>query len=62
MAMSERAVPKNRNHTLPIYLPLTILFIVDACPDHILESTKWIEMKLGTHVDVNKRKYRRQEP
>jgi len=27
-----------------------------------LESTKGIEIKLGTHIDVNKRKCRRQEP
>jgi len=27
-----------------------------------LESTKGIEMKLGTYIDVNKRKWRRQEP
>jgi len=27
-----------------------------------MESTKWIEIKLGTYIDVNKRKCRRQEP
>jgi len=27
-----------------------------------LESTKEIEIKLGTYIDVNERKYRRQEP
>jgi len=27
-----------------------------------LESTKGIEIKLGTYIDVNKRKCRRQEP
>jgi len=26
---------------------------MDACPGHILESTKGIEIKLGTHIDVN---------
>ena len=32
-------------------------------PGHILESTKGIEIKLGTYIDVNERKYRRrQEP
>jgi len=31
-----------------------------VCPGHILESTKGIEMKLGTYIDVNKRKCRRQ--
>jgi len=33
-----------------------------ACPGHILESTKGIDIKLGTYIDVNERKYRRQEP
>ena len=33
-----------------------------ACPGHILESNKGIEIKLGTYIDVNERKYRRQEP
>ena len=33
-----------------------------AYPGHILESTKGIEIKLGTYIDVNGRKYRRQEP
>ena len=32
-----------------------------AYPGHILESTKGIEMKLGTYIDVNDRKYRRQK-
>jgi len=35
---------------------------MDVCPGHILESTKGIEIKLGTYIDVNKRKCRRQEP
>jgi len=29
---------------------------------HILESTKGIEIKLDTYIDVNERKNRRQEP
>jgi len=33
-----------------------------GCPGHILESTKEIEMKLGTYVDVNQSKCSRQEP
>jgi len=33
-----------------------------AYPRHILESTKGIEIKLGTHIDISKRKNRRQEP
>jgi len=37
-------------------------FIIDACPGHILESTEGIEIKLGTYIDVNKRKCRKQEP
>ena len=35
---------------------------MDSCLGHILENTKGIEIKLGTYIDVNKRKYRRQEP
>jgi len=27
------------------------VFIMDACPDHILESTKRIEVKLGSWID-----------
>jgi len=33
-----------------------------VCPGHILESTTEIEIKLGTYIDVNERKCRRQEP
>jgi len=59
MAMRGRAEPKNHNPTLHktflSYLPITIFKIV-ACLGHILESTKVIEMKLGTYIDVNKRK------
>ena len=33
-----------------------------AYPRHILESTKGIEIKLYAYIDVNERKYRRQEP
>ena len=44
------------------YLPLTIFFIMVAYPGHILESTKGIEVKLDTYINVNERKYRRQEP
>jgi len=35
---------------------------MDACPGHILESTKDIEMKLGLYIDVSERKCRAQEP
>jgi len=35
---------------------------MDACPGHILESTKGIEMKLATYIYVKKRKCSRQEP
>jgi len=44
------------------YLPLTIFFIMVTYPGHILESTKGIEVKLDTYINVNERKYRRQEP
>ena len=30
-----------------------------AYPSHILESTEGIEIKLGTYINVNERKYRR---
>jgi len=33
-----------------------------AYPGHILESTKGIEIKIGTYIDVNEKKYKRQEP
>jgi len=33
-----------------------------AYPGHILENTKGIEIKVCTYIDVNVRKYRRQEP
>jgi len=33
---------------------------MDSCLGHILESTKGIEIKLGTYIDVNERKCRRQ--
>ena len=39
------------------FLPIMV-----AYPGHILESTKGIEIKLGTYIDVNEREYRRQEP
>ena len=42
--------------------PHNHVFIIDACLGHILESTKGIEIKLGTYIDVNERKCRRQEP
>ena len=49
-----------RTITLPCillgYLPLTIFFIMVAYPGHILESTKVIEFKLGTYIDVNEDK------
>ena len=65
MAMRGKAVHKNHNPTLYIELsPLNHLFSSQwfACPGHNLESTKGIEIKLGTHIDVNERKCRRQEP
>jgi len=42
------------------FYPLNFVFvIIDGCLGHILESTKGIEIKLGTYIDVNKRKFRR---
>ena len=42
--------------------PLNLFFIRVGCPGHTLESTIGIDIKLGTHIDVNERKCRRQEP
>ena len=58
---------KNHNPALYIYRVISpfktiCFFIMDACPRHILESTKGIEIKLGTYIDFNERKCRRQEP
>ena len=63
--MRGRAVHKNHNPTLYIDRVISLnhlFFITVACPSLILESTKGIEIKLGTYIDVNKRKCRRQEP
>jgi len=32
-----------------------------ACPGYILESRKGIQIKLGTYIDENERKCRRQK-
>jgi len=50
MAMRGRAVHKNYNPTLYIteVSPINHFFIMVACHSHILESTKGIEIKLGT--------------
>ena len=66
MTVRGRAVHNNHNPILYIYsyLPLInhLFFIMDACPGHILESTKGIEIKLCTYIDVNERMCRRPEP
>jgi len=51
-----RTVPINHNPTLYIYWVISPFFIMVACPGHILESTKGIEIKLCTYIDVNERK------
>ena len=65
-ALSIRLVPCPANNYpvyLQSYLHVTIyFFIMDDCLRHILESTKEIEIKLGTYIGVYERKYRRQEP
>ena len=50
MAMRGRAVHKNYNPTLynTEVSPINHFFIMVACHSHILESTKGIEIKLGT--------------
>ena len=64
MAVSGSTVHKNHNPTLYIteLSPINHFFMLVAYPGHILESTKWIEIKLCTYIDVNERKYRIQEP
>ena len=64
MAVSGSAVHTYHSPTLYIteLSPLNLFFIMVAYSGHILESTKGIEIKLGTHIDVSKRKNRRQEP
>ena len=62
MAVKGKAVRKNHN-PVQSYLPLIKnFFIMDDCQSHILKSTKGIAMEIGTNIDVNERKYRRQEP
>jgi len=60
MAVRGRAVHRNHNPTLFIY-SVNHFFIMVACPGHISESTKEIEIKLAPYIDVKERKYRRQE-
>ena len=62
MAVRESAVHKNHTHTLCIYKVSP--FFHNGCMSgpYILESTKGIDMELGTYIDVDKRKCRRQEP
>ena len=62
MAVRGSAVHMNHNHTLYIYRVNHLFNIMIAGPGHILESTKWIDIKLGTYIDVNWRNCRRQEP
>ena len=35
---------------------------MEACLGHIFKSNKGIEMKIGTYLNVDKRKGKRQEP
>ena len=61
MAVRGSAVYNNYNPNLYIteISPIKHFFIMVAYPGHILESTKGIEIKLGTYINVNER---RQEP
>ena len=57
MAVRGSAVHNNHNSCILLsYLPFF------TYPGHILESTEGIKIKLATYIDVNERKYRRQEP
>jgi len=57
MAVRGSAVHKNHNPTLYItdLSPINLFFIMVAYPGQFLESTKGIEIKLGTYIDVNER-------
>ena len=57
MAVRGSAVHKNHN---PCILLSCLPFF--PYPGHIFESTEGIKIKLATYIDVNERKYRRQEP
>ena len=61
MAVKGREVHKNHNPTLYIteLSPINHFFSLWL---PILESTKGIEIKLCTYIDVNERKCKRQEP
>ena len=51
MTVSGRAEPLSYPVYLLSYLPYNLLFVImNVCPGHILESTKGIEMKLGTYT------------
>ena len=62
--MAVRGVQYIRTITMPFKLtelsPLNNFFLMVGCSYHILESTRGIEIKLDTYIDVNERKYRRQ--
>ena len=57
MAVRWRALYKNHNPTLYIteLSPINYFFHSVTYPSHILDSTKAIEIKLGTYIDVNER-------
>ena len=59
MSVRGRAVHKNHNPTLYIYIvifPEPFFLIMDSCLSHVLESTNGIEMKLGLWIDDSERK------
>jgi len=63
MAVRGSAVRKNHNPTLCITELSPINIFHNGCLSWQLHvSWKGIEIKLGTYIDVNERKYRRQEP
>jgi len=57
MAVRGSALYKNHNPTLYIteLSPINYFFHSVTYPSHILDSTKAIEIKLGTYIDVNER-------
>jgi len=45
-----------------LFSPNHLFFIMHACLGHILESSKWIEMKPDLYIDDSERKGNVQEP
>jgi len=64
--MTVRRAAVYTNHNPNLYIselsPINHFFHNGCLSWHIHESTKGIKIKLGTYIDVNEMKYRRQKP